>query len=120
MPGYTADILVVAGTMGHDDIHVIVTYHPNTYNLTIRYVDSKGNEVHENYHAQVKYNEVYDVLSPKVGNMVPNIKRVTGNMPAHDVFVTVIYTLPAEFIIIDDFGIPLGISTGLNVGESYE
>ena len=115
-----ASFVTVAGTVEHDDIRVIVTYTANVYTLTIRYVDGQGREMHESYQAQVKFGDNYDVLSPIIPHYVTKKERVSGIMPAQDTTITVIYTLPGEYVIIDDFGIPLGITTGLNCGESFE
>lgn len=118
--GFTVDRSWVEGVMKNSDLEFDVIYHDQEYKLVIYYVDTHGNEVATHYEDILKPGEHYNVISPDVPGMVPNKKIVDGDMPARNVTITVVYTRPGEFIVIDDYGVALGIPVDLNIGECYE
>ena len=125
IPGFTPDIPTVEGIVGHDDVHVVVTYYADTYTLTIKYVDEKGNALTETYQAQLKFGEAYNVKTPNVPHYKPVQKHenqwITGTMPAQDTVITVVYTpINQNYTTFDDPITPLGITVNLNIGECYE
>lgn len=98
-----------------------------TYTLTINYVDENGNEVAQQYTAQVDYGTEYEVASPDVDNMhLVDDAQVTidGTMPAEDVTVDVIYALDEYTLTInyvDDMGavVAPAYTATLTAGTSY-
>ena len=94
LAGYTADPLVVAGTMPANDVEATVTYTANNYTLTIHYVNAADNApLADDYTAQVAYNATYSVESPVIAGYTTEQLVVSGIMPAQDVEVTVTYNV---------------------------
>ncbi len=89
--GYTADQLVVEGTMPADDVTVTVVYTPIDYTLTVLYQYEDGTTAAPTYIAFVNEGEEYGVESPQVEGHTPDLTIVSGTMPTEDVQVTVIY-----------------------------
>ena len=90
--GYTANNLVVSGTMPANDVEVTVTYTKNSYNLKINYVYEDGSEAAESHKAELPYQSDYSVTSPDITGYKADKLDVRGTMPANDVEVTVTYT----------------------------
>ncbi len=93
MSDYTANVLVVEGTMPDDDVTITVTYTANDYTLTINYVYANGEVAAAPYTAQVAFGTAYSVTSPVIAGCTANVLVVEGTMPDDDVTVTVTYTL---------------------------
>ena len=90
--GYTANNLVVSGTMPANDVEVTVTYTKNSYNLKINYVYEDGSKAAESYEAELPYQSDYSVESPVIEGYTADNPVVSGTMPAGNVEVTVTYT----------------------------
>ena len=90
--GYTADNLVVSGTMPANDVEVTVTYTKNSYKLKINYVYEDGSKAAESHEAELPYQSDYSVESPVIEGYTANNLVVSGTMPAGNVEVTVTYT----------------------------
>ena len=91
--GYTADRLVVEGTMPANDVEETVYYNANSYTLTIHYVYADNSEAAADYTATVNYGVEYSVVSPEINGYTADQLIVEGTMPAEDVVFTVIYTI---------------------------
>jgi hypothetical protein len=91
LAGYTADQLVVAGTMPAADVTETVVYTPIDYTLTILYEYEDGSEAAPPYITFVNEGEEFGVESPGIEGFTPDQTVVTGTMPPGDVTVTVIY-----------------------------
>ncbi len=91
LTGYTANVLVVEGTMDEDGEEVIVTYTANEYDLTVNYVYANEEVAAPAYTAKVKYNQAYEVASPAITGYTANLLVAEGTMPAEAVVVTVTY-----------------------------
>jgi LPXTG-motif cell wall-anchored protein len=96
--GYTADKLIVAGTMPAEDVEVYVTYTANDYSLTVRYVYANGGEAAPTVNKNVAFGKDYSVTSPAISGYTVDRQVVSGTMPAHDVIETVIYT-PIDYTL---------------------
>ena len=90
--GYTANNLVVSGTMPANDVEVTVTYTKNSYNLKINYVYEDGSKAAESHEAELPYQSNYSVTSPDITGYTADNPVVSGTMPAGNVEVTVTYT----------------------------
>ena len=90
--GYTANNLVVSGTMPANDVEVTVTYTKNSYKLKINYVYEDGSEAAASHEDTLSYQSDYSVESPVIEGYTANNLVVSGTMPANDVEVTVTYT----------------------------
>ena len=90
--GYTANNLVVSGTMPANDVEVTVTYTKNSYNLKINYVYEDGSEAAESHEDTLSYQSDYSVTSPDITGYTADNPVVSGTMPAGNVEVTVTYT----------------------------
>ena len=135
IPGYRADIEKVAGTMGNDDIEVVVTYTPATYKLTVNFIDvTDGKPVANPVVLELKGGDNYAVFVPRVEGYTSHVTEVTGTMPNRDKTVTVMMTpegangrtgggggtqIPDDGI--GDYGTPLGVADSiLGGGEIIE
>ena len=122
IPGYTADVRIVEGTMGSHDVVYDVIYTPVEHTLVVRYVDEDGNPVHDPHTETHKTGEHYEVESPVIEGYTTTTKIVEGDMPGHDTVITVIYFKPTDDLVsISDYDTPMSIG-GLNVnaGDCYE
>ena len=99
--GYTPDQATVSGTMQDEDVTVTVTYSPNSYTLTINYLDGNGNVVAPQYTATLSYNTYYSVNSPAVTGYTPDIATVSGTMGIENVTVNVTYTINQHTLTIN-------------------
>ncbi len=95
----------VMGTMPDHDLFITVVYQPihdenqngiadeeEIFTLTIRYANTKGEVMSEEYQEEVLFHAEYMVESPVIANYVASIPTVTGTMPDHDVVIDVVYT----------------------------
>ena len=108
--GYTADITTVSGTMGNDNIEVVVTYTVNSHTLTINYVFEDESEAANTHTETLDYQEEYEVASPELATYMPDQAIVSGTMGDEDVTVTVTYT-QIVMDAIDNVVVCNGIST---------
>ena len=127
LTGFTASETVVTGTIT-EDTEKWVTYTRNIYTLTINYRYVGGGMAAQTYTATLPFEAAYDVASPTRAGYRVSIARVTGNMPAGDVVVTVYYIpipTPAtpvnDLIVIDNYGTALGLGNfSLSAGDCIE
>jgi len=118
--GYRPDAENVAGVITGDVVYDVI-YTARSYDLTVYYVYQDGTTAAPVYTDTLKYREEYSVASPELEGYVPSIAVVAGEMPARDVEVTVIYVPENTEIIIDEYGVPLGIgNVEMNVGDCFE
>ena len=100
--GYTADKLIVSGTMGTADVTVEVVYtkdqepDPTTYTLTINYVYENETVASPQYTEELEEDEVYSVTSPLISGYTADKLIVSGTMGTTDVTVEVVYTEDEE------------------------
>ncbi len=87
---YTANTLVVEGTMPAEDHVVTVTYTVDTYTLTIHYVYADNTAISDSV-MQVACGTTYSVESPVIDGYTANPAVVEGTMPAENHEVTVTY-----------------------------
>ena len=121
IPGYTASIEVVEGTMGSGDVVYNVIYTPTVYQLTIKYVDADGNPVQPPYQDGLKAGESYSSNSPSVDGMICTRPVVDGIMPDYDLEIVVIYLDAEQYVVVDEPAAPKGIGTvTLNAGDCFE
>lgn len=66
-----------------------------SYNLTINYVYENGETASETYTDTLNYLASYNVTSPEITGYKTETTVVEGEMPAHDVTVTVVYVKDA-------------------------
>ena len=94
--GFTADRLVVEGTMGTADVTETVTYTANpvpTHTLTIHYVYAETNEpAADDYTATLAEGADYSVASPAIDGFTADRLVIEGTMGTEDVTETVTYT----------------------------
>lgn len=69
-----------------------VFYKKNVFNLTIHYVYAEGGKASDDYAASVTFGNPYSVNSPVIDGYTADRPVVSGNMPANNVEVTVIYS----------------------------
>ncbi|MBR4577265.1 MAG: MucBP domain-containing protein, partial [Clostridia bacterium] len=133
MPGYTADIETVAGTMGDNDIEVTVTYSHVLYTLTIHYPALGTDEdVMEPTVVHLPAGSEYRIEVPEAEGYTAMIDVVTGTMPVGDREISVIMVSDElktggilrngdPVLIIEDERTALGISNAvLGSGEIIE
>ena len=116
--GYTPDLEVVTGVMTEDKT-IDVIYTKNTYSLTIKYINSYGNEVANQYYGEYKYLDEYSVKSPTITGHTPNIDTVSGKITKNEV-VYVYYGINRHRLTIyynDEYGNQ--ISTTYNCSMDY-
>ena len=94
--GFTADRLVIEGTMGTEDVTETVTYTANpvpTHTLTIHYVYAETNEpAADDYTATLAEGADYSVASPAIDGFTADRLVIEGTMGTEDVTETVTYT----------------------------
>ena len=94
--GFTADRLVIEGTMGAADVTETVTYTANpvpTHTLTIHYVYAETNEpAADDYTATLAEGADYSVASPAIDGFTADRLVIEGTMGTEDVTETVTYT----------------------------
>ncbi len=91
--GYTADQLVVEGTMPANNVELTVIYNVNSYNLIIHYVYADNTTASPDHTEEVAFGTAYSVTSPVIANYTADQLVVEGTMPAEDVVVTVTYNV---------------------------
>ena len=112
LEGYTADLLIVEGTI-EKDTEITVTYR-RQYRLRIRYVFLTGETAAETYVTTLHAGDEYDRENPVIEGYTTARERIKGTMEAMDTEITVIY-IPLEIAelgdtaSIDDYEVPLGL-----------
>ncbi len=99
--GYTADQLVVSGTMGADDVTVNVVYNVNSYTLTINYKYADGTTAATTHTESVNYNATYSVNSPAITGYTADQPVVTGTMGTENVTVNVTYAINSYTLTVN-------------------
>lgn len=89
---------VVEGTMGDADENIEVTYVPNEYTLTVKYVYENGTTASEAETKTVTYGTDYSVKSPVITGYTPDQETVSGTMDAEGKTVTVTY-IPNKYTL---------------------
>ena len=109
----TSGRLVIIGKMIRRQLY-------EEYTLTIYYRTLDGKEVFPMYWQKLREGDPYDVESPVLAGYRAILLRVTGNMPARNVEVTVLY-VPEGTKVIEKVESPLGVGkTVLNKGDCLE
>lgn len=89
--GYHPDVETVSGTMDDADIHKVVTYSKNDYNLNVKFQYEGGKKAFDDVNKTVKFDEDYTVDVPTLEGYTPTPATVSGKMPASDKEVIVVY-----------------------------
>ncbi len=90
--GYTASESYISGIMGDKNITQIVTYSPNKYTVTIKYIFSDNNNtVIEPTVETFDHLQPYNIHISNVKGYHPETTTVSGTINAQDVEVTVTY-----------------------------
>ena len=98
--GYTADQLVVSGTMGEGNVEVTVRYTINSHILTVNYLYEDGTtQAADPYTATLNYHDTYSVTTPRLDGYVANKSSVAGTMGDAEVTVNVTYYLVQTSIV---------------------
>ena len=87
---YTADILVVEGTMGTEDVVVYVTYVGEPCTITIHLVDEDGEPVGDDIVITVPYGEDFYQDAPEIPGYTPTEPGVGGTAEG-DAEYTIVY-----------------------------
>lgn len=132
IPGYSADLMYVIGTITEDTV-VDVVYTRNSYTLTVQYRYLDGTvAATDTVMRNMRYGDPYTIASPVIAGYVANQTSVSGVMPEGNVVLTVYYAAtparnmlgnepPRMFVLIDEYGIPLGVgNVVMNVGDCFE
>ncbi len=89
--GYHFEWDEIPAEMPGNDLMIFGDYEPNRYTLTIHYVDGEGTPVADDYVADTWYGSEYKVISPEVGDLVPDEVLVSGTIGDMDTEITVHY-----------------------------
>ena len=89
--GHSPDVVSVGGTLEKSSEWYVVTYSPNSYQLTIKYV-KEGTSLTSDYVSNVVYGQNYSVNSPNINGYTADVPTVTGTMDAEGKTVSVNYT----------------------------
>ena len=88
---YTADILVVEGTMGTEDVVVTVVYTGEPCEVTIHFVDENGEPIGDDVIVTVPYGEDFEYPAPEIPGYTPDVPAV-GGLIEGDTEFTIPYT----------------------------
>ena len=101
-----------------------MVYTQENFTLTIQYLYQNGAVAAPAYTDTLHFGDAYNVLSPTVDGYHTARRVVSGEMPARNVTLTVIYVADndgPDLITIEDMEIPLGLGLGgTNAGETIE
>lgn len=118
--GYSANRTRVTGVMT-GDITEDVVFTRNVYTITVNYVYQDGTNAAPDYNGTLAYEDPYFIQSPALAGYTPNVRVVAGNMGDRNLVFTVIYVADNVPVVIDEYGVPLGIgSVEMNVGDCFE
>ena len=82
--GYTADIEIVTGTIGTEDVTITVTYSPKEYDVVAKYQDEEGNTLSEDVTTKVNYDADYSIEIKEITGYTATIEEVTGLVNQND------------------------------------
>ena len=118
--GYSADAARISGVIHGDAVYDVI-YTPNSYVLTVNYVYQNGATAAPAYTSTMLYGAYYSHNSPVLSGYTASRTVISGTMPGRNMVYTVIYVPDTVDIIIDEYGVPLGIgNVEMNVGECFE
>ena len=118
--GYARSMERVSGTIT-EDTELTVIYTSSEYTLLILYRYEDGREAAPTSADKVRAGETYLQASPSIQGYRPSVQVVTGEMPARNLTITVVYTPNNGSVIIDDYETPLGLgNVGMNLGDCYD
>ena len=118
--GYSASMGRVSGIM-EGDAEYDVIYTINSYTLTVRYIFQDGTTAAPDYLRTLLYGDFYMHDSPVLSGYTASQRVVLGTMPGRNMVYTVIYVPDTVDIVIDEYGVPLGIgNVEMNVGDCFE
>ena len=107
---------VVTGNVVYD-----VVYTRNSYTLTVNYVFQNGATAAPSYNRTLFFGDFYMHDSPVLSGYTASQRVILGTMPGRNLVYTVIYVPDTVDIVIDEYGVPLGIgNVEMNVGECFE
>lgn len=95
IPGYTPSVEVIKGNLGDEDVNVVVNYTPNSYTVTINYVDEAKNVMSPVYNGTFIYKETFTITSPIITGYTMDYASISSGekgMPAYNQTFTVTYT----------------------------
>ena len=120
LEGSTADIMRVAGII-EGDVEYNVVYTREIYTLTINYVFRGGAVAAPSYNANLFFGEAFNQDSPALAGYVASLRNISGTMAGHNMVYTVIYVPGETTVVINEYGVPLGIgNVEMNVGDCFE
>ena len=120
LEGCTADITRVAGLM-EGDVEYNVVYTREAFDLTINYVFRGGAMAAPSYNATLLFGEAFNQDSPVLAGFVASQRNISGTMAGRNMVYTVIYVPGETTVIINEYGVPLGIgNVEMNVGDCFE
>ena len=120
LEGSTADIMRVAGNI-EGDVEYNVVYTREIYTLTINYVFRGGAVAAPSYNANLFFGEAFNQDSPTLAGYVASQRNISGTMAGHNMIYTVIYVPGETTVVINEYGVPLGIgNVEMNVGDCFE
>ena len=118
--GYSANRARVTGVMT-GDITEDVVFRRNDYTITVNYVYQDGTIAAPAYNGTLGYDDAYFIQSPALTGYTPNMRVVAGSMEGRNLVFTVIYVPDNVTVVIDEYGVPLGIgAVEMNVGDCFE
>jgi len=89
--GHSPSSATISGTLEKSSEWYVVTYSPNTYQLTIRHLRD-GNPIISDYVGDVVFGQSYSVNSTIIDGFTVDVATVTGTMDAEGKTVSVNYT----------------------------
>ena len=102
--GYSSDISIIDGKMSDSDKNVLVTYMPNEYTVTIKYVVADGSVALVDTVQKYKHNEGYSIAIDSIKGFTPDKSVVSGTINANNVLVTVTYKQNSYVVKYDGNG----------------
>ena len=96
--GYTPNFDHISGILDKD-LEYTVTYSKNDYKLRIKYLDSDGNQIHDDYIDTLKYMDEYNIEVPKIIGYESNMNVVSGKI-YNDTEIIVTYTKKTLTLVI--------------------
>ena len=118
--GHSPDAVSIAGIIT-EDVSYDVIYTRNKYKIVIEYMYLDGTYVWPRITETLYYEDPYEFWTPELEGYTPNYQLIKGNMPHYDLYFKVIYVPDETDIIIEEYGVPLGVGTvEMNVGECFE
>ena len=120
LEGCTADITRVSGIM-EGDVEYNVVYTREAFELTINYVFRGGAIAAPSYTATLLFGDAFNQDSPVLAGYVASQRNISGTMAGRNLVYTVIYVPGETTVVINEYGVPLGIgNVEMNVGDCFE